>query len=53
MPAILMIDDDADFCGLASAQFAKMGYTVALAHKGKEGLAKWRPCLSLADAETK
>ncbi|OIO03270.1 MAG: hypothetical protein AUJ51_04720 [Elusimicrobia bacterium CG1_02_56_21] len=35
-----MIDDDADFSGLASAYFAGQGYTVALAQNGKDGLAK-------------
>ncbi|OGR53273.1 MAG: hypothetical protein A2049_06385 [Elusimicrobia bacterium GWA2_62_23] len=40
MPAILMIDDDADFSALVSAQFTKLGYTVGLAANGKEGLAK-------------
>ncbi|PJA13356.1 MAG: hypothetical protein COX65_07295 [Elusimicrobia bacterium CG_4_10_14_0_2_um_filter_56_8] len=40
MPSILMIDDDADFSGLASAYFAGQGYTVALAQNGKDGLAK-------------
>ncbi|MDO8803226.1 MAG: response regulator [Elusimicrobiota bacterium] len=40
MATILMIDDDADFSGLASVHFTKLGYTVALAQNGKEGLAK-------------
>jgi len=40
MLTILMIDDDADFSGLASAHFTKLGYTVALAQNGSEGLAK-------------
>ena len=40
MPAILMIDDDMDFGGLASVYFTKLGYTVTLAQNGKEGLAK-------------
>ena len=40
MPAILMIDDDADFSALASAHFIKLGYTVALAGNGKDGLSK-------------
>jgi len=40
MPAILMIDDDADFSALVSAHFTKLGYTVGLAPDGKEGLAK-------------
>ena len=37
---ILMIDDDADFSGIASAHFTRLGYTMALAQDGKEGLAK-------------
>lgn len=40
MPAILMIDDDADFSGLVSVHFTKLGYTVILAPDGKDGLAK-------------
>jgi two-component system phosphate regulon response regulator PhoB len=40
MPTILMIDDDADFSGLASAYFTKLGFNFALAPDGKEGLAK-------------
>lgn len=40
MPAILMIDDDVDFSGLASAHFTRLGYTMTLAHNGKDGLAK-------------
>ncbi|OGR98358.1 MAG: hypothetical protein A2016_12075 [Elusimicrobia bacterium GWF2_62_30] len=35
-----MIDDDKDFSGLVSPHFAALGYTVALAENGKEGLAK-------------
>jgi twitching motility two-component system response regulator PilH len=47
-----MIDDDADFGGLASAHFTKLGYTMTLAHNGKEGLAKagsLKPDLILLD----
>lgn len=40
MPTILIIDDDADFSGLASLPFTKLGYTVAMAQNGKEGLMK-------------
>jgi len=40
MPAILMIDDDKDFSGLAAAHFTGQGYTVELTYDGKEGLAK-------------
>lgn len=40
MPTILMIDDDKDFGGLVSAHFSLLGYKVALAHDGKEGLSK-------------
>lgn len=40
MPAILMMDDDADFGALVSAHFTKRGYTVMVAADGKEGLAK-------------
>jgi two-component system sensor histidine kinase ChiS len=52
MPAILMIDDDADFSALVSAHFTKLGYTVGLAADGKEGLAKavsFRPGVILLD----
>ena len=52
MPTILLIDDDKDFCGLASAHFSGQGYTVALAHSGKDGLAKTlsiRPDIILLD----
>ncbi|HBE88857.1 MAG TPA: hypothetical protein DDW67_06915 [Elusimicrobia bacterium] len=40
MSAILLIDDDKDFSGLAAAHFSKQGYSVTLAEGGKEGLAK-------------
>lgn len=40
MPSILMIDDDKDFSVLASAHFTRLGYTMTLAHDGKDGLAK-------------
>lgn len=40
MATILIIDDDADFSGLASVHFTKLGYTVALASNGKEGVAQ-------------
>lgn len=40
MATILMIDDDADFSALASTHFIKLGYTVALASNGKDGLLK-------------
>lgn len=40
MPAILMIDDDKDFSGLASAHFTGLGYAVTPAYEGKDGLAK-------------
>lgn len=40
MPAILMIDDDKDFSGLASAHFTGLGYAVTLTYDGKDGLAK-------------
>lgn len=40
MPTILMIDDDKDFSGLASAHFNGLGYTMVLSHDGKDGLAK-------------
>ena len=40
MPAILIIDDDVDFAGLASLHFTKLSHTMTLAHNGKEGLAK-------------
>jgi len=52
MPAILMIDDDADFSGLALAHFAGLGYTMALASNGKEGLLKaaaFKPDIILLD----
>jgi len=35
-----MIDDDKDFGGLVSTHFSGLGYIVALAHSGKDGLAK-------------
>jgi len=35
-----MIDDDKDFGDLVSGYFSKLGYIVALAHSGKDGLAK-------------
>lgn len=40
MATILMIDDDAEFSGLASSCFTKLGHTVVLAPSGKEGLLK-------------
>lgn len=40
MPNILMIDDNADFGGLASVHFTKLGYAMTLAPNGREGLAK-------------
>lgn len=40
MHTILMIDDDADFSGIASTHFTEQGYIVALAQNGEEGLAK-------------
>jgi two-component system KDP operon response regulator KdpE len=40
MPGILIIDDDADFSGLASVHFTALGYAVTLAQNGKEGLAR-------------
>jgi len=40
MSTILMIDDDKDFSGLASAHFSGLGYAMELAPGGKEGLAK-------------
>lgn len=40
MPTILIIDDDADFSGLAAAYFSKLGYKVEQAPGGGEGLAK-------------
>ncbi len=38
MPAILMIDDDTEFSGLVSRHFTGLGYKVALASDGAEGL---------------
>ncbi|MBI5744784.1 MAG: response regulator [Elusimicrobia bacterium] len=52
MPAILMIDDDKDFCGLVFEHFSRLGYTVTLAHNGADGLklaASARPELILLD----
>src|SRR3989339_1015647 len=40
MSTILMIDDDKEFCGLISTHFSGLGYTVALTHNWKDGLAK-------------
>lgn len=40
MPAILMIDDDADFGELTKAFFAKLGYALTLVPNGADGLAK-------------
>ena len=40
MPTILMIDDDAEFAGLASLHFTGLGYQVTLAPNGKDGLLK-------------
>lgn len=40
MAAILLIDDDAEFSGLASEYFTRLGYTVTLAQNGKAGLAQ-------------
>ncbi|MDT8286848.1 MAG: response regulator [Elusimicrobiales bacterium] len=40
MPAILIIDDDKDFSGLAAAYFSKQGYAVEQAEGGREGLDK-------------
>jgi len=40
MAAILMIDDDKDFCGLASAHFSGAGHTIVLTHNGADGLKK-------------
>lgn len=52
MPAILLIDDDKDFSGLAAAHFSKQGYEVTLAEGGREGLDKAaaaRPDIVLLD----
>jgi len=39
MARILLIDDDADFCGLLQEIFAHAGYEVVVAHTGREGVA--------------
>ncbi len=52
MPAILIIDDDADFSAIARAHFTKLGYKVELAKDGKAGLslaAVMKPDLILLD----
>lgn len=52
MPAILMIDDDKDFSGLAQAHFTGQKYGVTLTHNGRDGLAKaaaLKPDLILLD----
>ena len=40
MATILMIDDDAEFAGLASVHFTGLGYQMTLAPNGKDGLQK-------------
>lgn len=40
MATILIIDDDKDFSGLAAAHFSPLGYIVAQAFSGAEGLSK-------------
>ncbi|KAF0125274.1 MAG: twitching motility protein PilH [Elusimicrobia bacterium] len=52
MSAILLIDDDKDFSGLAAAHFSKQGHAVTLAEGGREGLDKAsasRPDIVLLD----
>lgn len=40
MPAILMIDDDTEFSGLASVHFTGLGYKMTLSSDGRDGLQK-------------
>jgi CheY-like chemotaxis protein len=52
MSAILLIDDDKDFSGLAAAHFSRQGHSVTLAAGGREGLDKAaaaRPDIVLLD----
>ena len=52
MPAILIIDDDADFSAIAHAHFTKLGYKVEMARDGKAGLslaAVMKPDILLLD----
>lgn len=52
MPAILIVDDDADFSAIAHAHFTKLGYKVEIARDGKAGLslaAVMKPDILLLD----
>lgn len=52
MSAILLIDDDKDFSGLAAAHFTRQGHAVTLADGGRDGLGKAasaRPDIVLLD----
>ncbi|MDQ7773330.1 MAG: response regulator [Elusimicrobiales bacterium] len=52
MSAILLIDDDRDFSGLAASHFSRQGHAVTLAGGGREGLEKAasaRPDIVLLD----
>lgn len=40
MSAILMIDDDKEFGGLAATHFSRLGYEFTLMENGQDGLAK-------------
>ena len=39
-PAVLLIDDDTELCGLMSEFFAEQGFKVTTVHNGKQGLEK-------------
>ena len=44
MPAILIIDDNAEFKTMISCYFTDQGYKVELADNGREGLSKAKIC---------
>src|SRR5262245_14460749 len=40
MPSALLIDDDAEFCGLVQQYLEPEGFTIEVAHDGSTGLAR-------------